>query len=82
MKLSRHSAVLLSSGTLPLLTFNRAAFAGSVVKVALWDKGEAPMDGIDTMAPMGMAMPVAMIDRVTMGIAVDTPDIPQAKRGQ
>ena len=45
------------------------------MKVALWDKGEASMDGMDTMMPMGMAMPGAM-DMATMGITVDTLEIP------
>lgn len=76
MNLSRRSMIVAISGTLTLLTFNRAAFAGTVVKVALWDKGEASMDGMDTMMPMGMAMPGAMMDMATMGITVDTVEIP------
>lgn len=76
MNLSRRSVIAAISGTLTLLTFNRAAFAGTVVKVALWDKGEASMDGMDTMLPMGMAMPGAMMDKATMGITVDTTEIP------
>jgi uncharacterized cupredoxin-like copper-binding protein len=76
MKLSRRSAVSLISGTLSFMAFNRAAFAGTVVEVALWDKGEASMDGMDTMKPMGMGMPGAMMDMATMGITVDLVEIP------
>lgn len=76
MTLSRHSAISLLSGTLLLLASNQAAFAETVVKVALWDKGEASMDGMDTMKPMGMAMPGAMMDMATMGITVDAVEIP------
>ena len=59
MKLSRRSALLFVSGALPYLAVNRAAFAETVVKVALCDKGEASMEGMETMVPMGMAMPGA-----------------------
>ncbi len=76
MKLSRRAAMFFMSGTLSFLAFNRAAYANTVVKVALWDKGEASMDAIDTMTPMGMAMPGAMMDSATMGITVDIMEIP------
>lgn len=76
MKFSRRSTVSLISGAIPFLVFARAASAETVVKVALWDKGEASMDGMDTMMPMGMAMPGAMMDMATMGITVDTLEIP------
>ncbi len=76
MKLSRRSLISHSAGTLSLLAFSPAAFAETVVKVALWDKGAASMDGLDTITPMGMAMPGAMMDMATMGITVDTQDIP------
>lgn len=76
MKFSRRSTVSLISGAIPFLAFARSASAETVVKVALWDKGEASMDGIDTMMPMGMAMPGAMMDMATMGITVDTLEIP------
>ena len=56
MTLSRRLVISRFAGTLSFLTFNRAAFAGTVVKVALWDKGEGSMDGVDTMMPMGMAI--------------------------
>jgi uncharacterized cupredoxin-like copper-binding protein len=76
MKFSRRSAILLSSGTFSFILFSRAAFAETVVAVALWDKGEASMDGMDTMKPMGMGMPGAMMDMATMGITVDAVEIP------
>jgi uncharacterized cupredoxin-like copper-binding protein len=76
MKLSRRSALLFISGALPYLAVNRAAFAETVVKVALWDKGEASMEGMETMVPMGMAMPGAGMDMETMGVTVDTAEIP------
>jgi uncharacterized cupredoxin-like copper-binding protein len=76
MKLSRRSAVSLISGTLSFMVFNRSASAGTVVEVALWDKGEASMEGMDTMKPMGMGMPGAMMDMATMGITVDLVEIP------
>lgn len=76
MKFSRRSAVSLISGTLSLMVFGRAAFAGTVVEVALWDKGEASMDSMDTLKPMGMGMPGAMMDMATMGITVDLMEIP------
>lgn len=34
------------------------------------------MDGMDSMKPMGMAMPGAMMDMATMGITVDLAEIP------
>ena len=64
------------SGTLSVLAFNRTALAGTAVKISLWDKGAASMDGMDTMTPMGMAMPGAMMDMATMGITTDTAEIP------
>lgn len=76
MKLSRRSAIVAVSGVLPFLLSSRAADAGSVIKVPLWDKGAASMDGMDTMTPMGMAMPGAMMDMATMGVTVDTLEIP------
>lgn len=75
MKLSRRSAITLIPGTLSVLAFNQAALAETVVKVALWDKGEASMEGMETMVPMGMAMPGAMMDMATMGITVDAVEI-------
>lgn len=79
MKLSRRSAITLIPGTLSFLAFNQAALAGTVVKVALWDKGEASMEGMETMVPMGMAMPGAKMDMATMGITVDTVEIPSGE---
>ena len=76
MKLSRRSTITLISGTASLLMFNHGAFAGTVVKIALWDKGETSMDGMDTMTPMGMAMPGAVMDMAPMGITVGTPEVP------
>lgn len=76
MKLSRRLVITFLSGTLSFLAFNRAAFAGTVVKVTLWDKGAASMDAIDTVMPMGMAMPGAVMDMATMGITADTVEIP------
>ncbi|MFN6055370.1 MAG: hypothetical protein ACK47C_04930 [Paracoccaceae bacterium] len=58
-----------------LLTFQSAEAAGTLVKVSLWDKGEASMDGMD-MAPMGMAMAGADMDMATMGITVDRSEVP------
>ena len=75
MKLSRRSAIFAVSGTLPYLAFNRAAYAGTVVKVSLWDKGETSMEGIDTLMPMGLAMPGAKMDMASMGITVDILEI-------
>lgn len=79
MTLSRRSAISLIPGTLLFMAFTHAAFAATVVKVALWDKGEASMEGMDTMSPMGMAMPGAMMDMATMGITVDIADIAAAE---
>lgn len=76
MKLSRRSALVLVPGTFVFLASSRDALAETVVKVLLWDKGEASMDNMDTMAPMGMAMPGAMMDMATMGITVDTSEFP------
>lgn len=76
MNFSRRSVIGTTSGTVLLLMFNHGAFAGTVVKVTLWDKGETSMDGMDTMTPMGMAMPGAVMDMATMGITVDTPEVP------
>ncbi len=76
MKLSRRLMVSAMSGMLPFLAFSRAAYAGTVVKVALWDKGATSMDAMDTLMPMGMAMSGAMMDMATMGITADTVEIP------
>jgi uncharacterized cupredoxin-like copper-binding protein len=75
MRLTRRSVLSAVAGAVAVLEFHPAAAAGTVVKVSLWDKGEAAMDGLG-MAPMGMAMAGANMDMATMGITVDTPDIP------
>lgn len=74
MLLSRRLAISAVSASVALLVFHPAAASGTVVKVSLWDKGEASMDGMD-MAPMGMAMAGANMDMATMGITVDKPEI-------
>lgn len=76
MKLSRRSVVFAISGTLSSLALNRAAHAGTAVKVSLWDKGATSMDAMDTLKPMGMAMPGAKLDMASMGITVDMLQIP------
>ena len=76
MKISRRSALLIASGVLPYLAVSRAARAETVVKVALWDNGPASMDDIETMAPLGMAMPGADMHTAPMGITVDAAEIP------
>ena len=79
MKLSRRSALALVPGTFVFLASSRDALAETVVKVSLWDKGEASMDGMDTLMPMGMEMPGAMMDKATMGITLDAVEIPAGK---
>ncbi len=79
MKLSRRSMISVTSGTLASLAFGRAAFAGTVVKVSLWDKGATSMDAMDTLMPMGMAMSGAMMEMATMGITADTLEIPSGE---
>jgi uncharacterized cupredoxin-like copper-binding protein len=74
--LSRRSAILMASGALPFLAVSRAARAETVVNVALWDKGAAAMDNMETMALMGMAMSGAGMGMETMGITVDAAEIP------
>jgi uncharacterized cupredoxin-like copper-binding protein len=54
-----------------------ATAAEAVVNVSLWDKGEAAMDGLDTVAPMGMAMtPDVDMTKATMGITLDQTSVP------
>lgn len=76
MKLSRHLVISVLSATLPLLAFSDRAFAETIVKVSLWDKGPTALDGVDSLMPMGTAMSGAKMDRATMGIAVDMQEIP------
>ncbi len=76
MKLSRRSVLSAMFGTLALVAFNSAAYAGTAVKVSLWDKGATSMDAMETLMPMGMAMSGAMMDMATMGITADTVEIP------
>lgn len=59
-----------------MLAVGQAARAGTVVKVALWDKGATSMDDMETMIPMGMAMPGDGIGMATMGITVDAVELP------
>ena len=77
MHLSRRSVISALPASLVLLALLavQPPPAGTVVKVSLWDKGEASMDAMD-MAPMGMAMAGANMDMATMGITVDRPKIP------
>lgn len=75
MQLSRRSVISTLPASVAVLAFRPAAAAGTVVKVSLWDKGETSMDG-KGMAPMGMAMAGADMSMATMGITVDTPEIP------
>lgn len=76
MILSRRSTLCALSGALGLMAGNRAAHAATIVKVSLWDKGEAAMDSMESLMPMGMAMPGAMMEMATMGITVDSTEIP------
>ncbi len=76
MKTSRRLMMTILCGALPFLSFSQAAYAGTVVKVSLWDKGPTSMDMMDTLVPMGMAMAGANMDMVTMGITVDILEIP------
>lgn len=76
MKLSRRLVISTLSGTLSFLALNSAAYAGTAVKVSLWDKGATAMDAMETLMPMGMAMPGAMMEMATMGISADTVEIP------
>jgi uncharacterized cupredoxin-like copper-binding protein len=62
--------------TLGFMALAQASMAETVVKVSLWDKGPASMDMMDTLAPMGMAMPGADMSMATMGITVDLQVIP------
>lgn len=75
MQISRRSVLAAIPGTVALLAARPAAADGTVVKVSLWDKGDASMEGMD-MATMGMAMSGANMAMATMGITVDRPDIP------
>ena len=79
MKLSGRSALALVAGAFMFLASSRDALSETVVKVSLWDKGEASMDAMDTMMPMGMAMSGATMDMATMGITVDVQEFPAGK---
>jgi uncharacterized cupredoxin-like copper-binding protein len=76
MSLSRRSMIAGVSGMLSVLAFHRPARAKTVVKISLWDKGATSMDGMDSMVPMGMAMPGAMMAMATMGITADIVEFP------
>lgn len=62
-----------------VLAFSLAAHAaladGSVVTVSLWDKGDASMDNMDSMAPMMMSSGADM-SMATMGVTADTATVP------
>lgn len=71
MEFTRRSVISLAAGPLVIATAGRRALAAAPVAVTLWDKGEASMEGMETMAPMGMAAAGAPSDMATMGIRVD-----------
>jgi uncharacterized cupredoxin-like copper-binding protein len=75
MQLSRRSVVSALPASVALLAFRPATASGTVVKVSLWDKGEASMDAME-MPPMGMAMAGADMAKATMGITVELAEIP------
>jgi uncharacterized cupredoxin-like copper-binding protein len=76
MTFSRHLMLSGLSGALSVLVCSGAAFAETIVKVSLWDKGPASMEMTDAMAPMGMAMAGAKMDMATMGITTSVQEIP------
>jgi uncharacterized cupredoxin-like copper-binding protein len=75
MTVSRRGVMALATGGLSVVALGRAAQAATVVKITLWDKGAASMEGMEGMAPMGLAMPGADMAMATMGITVDPPEI-------
>ncbi len=76
MKLSRRLMLSGLSAVLPFLAFSRAAYAGAVVNISLWDKGPTSMDMMDTLVPMGMAMTGAKMEMATMGITASMAEFP------
>jgi uncharacterized cupredoxin-like copper-binding protein len=76
MRIAKTAATILITGLVPALWFSAAA-ADSTVNVSLWDKGDASMDMMGKMDPMGMAMMAgADMSMATMGIALDAASVP------
>ncbi len=75
MTLTRRMAVALLGCALTGISFS-PAFAGSVVHVSLWDKGDSSMNMMGEVKPMGMAMMGSNMSMVTMGITIDLAEVP------
>jgi len=77
MTVSRREMIVLSTGAVGAVALGGAARAEGVVKIALWDKGEGAMEGMEGMAPMGLAQPgAADMAMATMGITLDPAEVP------
>lgn len=66
-------ASLLTAGALGLAT---GAWAETVVKVSLWDKGATAMDTVGKHSPLGMAVAGADPSMATMGVTLDVQEVP------
>jgi uncharacterized cupredoxin-like copper-binding protein len=75
MTFTRHAAAALLGCALAGFSVG-PTFAGSVVHVSLWDKGDTSMNMMGDVKPMGMAMMGSDMSMVTMGVKVDVTEVP------
>lgn len=76
MRLSKHLTNTTLFSSVAFLAFGNAAVAQTVVEVLLWDKGEASMEMMADVMPMGMAMAGADMTMASMGITANLVEIP------
>jgi len=78
MQMTRRGALALMALAVPMLSLTPANAAETTINVTLWDKGPNSMDGMDSMAPMGMNMDGAAMkaNAATMGVDVDVASVP------
>lgn len=80
MRTIARTALALVAGVLPLV-LSQGAFAGTVVHVSLWDKGDHALDNMADAKPMGLAMMpdtdrMAAMKHAQVGIKVDRSEVP------
>lgn len=80
MKVTRRVATAFVVGLVPALWMGNASADDTTINVSLWDKGDASMDMLGKMPPMGMNM-MAGVDMgmATMGITLDKAEVPAGK---
>jgi uncharacterized cupredoxin-like copper-binding protein len=73
---SRRQFIVSVAATVPLLITGRAADAGTIVQVSLWDNGPSSQDVLETAKPMGLAMQDADMSKATMHVSTEPAKVP------